>query len=224
MPEIQMTKRTLLGGLAMGSLGTALLSTGGTAFAEDAKLPDSIGKVDMAEALKPGPLPEITEGDENAPVKIIEYYSLTCPHCENFQKVTYPAIKKDYIDTGKVYYIFREFPFDPRAMAGFMLARCAPNGKYLPFVDLMFSQQRTWATAEDGSAAMLQMAKLAGFTQESFQACLTDQKLLDDVNTIRDRAEKEFGVNATPTFLINGEKYAGDMPVDTMSALINSML
>ncbi|TPW31518.1 DsbA family protein [Martelella alba] len=224
MPEIQMTKRTLLGGLAMGSLGTALLSTGGTAFAEDVKLPDSIGKVDMAEALKPGPLPEIAEGDENAPVKIIEYYSLTCPHCENFQKVTYPAIKKDYIDTGKVYYLFREFPFDPRAMAGFMLARCAPNGKYLPFVDLMFSQQRTWATAEDGSAAMLQMAKLAGFTQESFQACLTDQKLLDDVNTIRDRAEKEFGVNATPTFLINGEKYAGDMPVDTMSALINSML
>ncbi|WP_174802640.1 DsbA family protein [Martelella limonii] len=221
MAEFEITKRTLLRGAAMGAaFGAAGLSV--SAHAED--LPKSQGNVDMDKALEAGPLPEIALGEENAPVKIIEYLSMTCPHCARYQEETFPTIKKDFIDTGKVYYIFREFPFDPRAMAAFMLARCAPNDNYVPFVDMMFKQQRTWATAEDGSAAMLQMAKLAGFTQESFQACLTDQKLLDDINAVRKRGTDEFGVNATPTFLINGKKYAGEMSVDSMSALINSLL
>ncbi|AJY46179.1 DsbA family protein [Martelella endophytica] len=219
MPDI--TKRTLLRGLAIGGAGAATLSF---VPAHAQELPKSQGNIDMEEALKPGPLPEIALGDENAPVKIIEYLSLTCPHCARFQEDTFPAIKENFIDTGKVYYIFREFPFDPRAMAAVMLARCAPGDNYVPFVDMMLQQQRTWATAEDGSAAMLQMAKLAGFTQESFQACLTDQKLLDEINAVRERATDDFGVNATPTFLINGKKYSGEMSVDIMSALINSML
>ena len=220
MPEFEITKRNLLRGAAVGAaIGTMGLPA---AYAQD--LPKSQGSVDMDKALEPGDLPEIALGEPDAPVKIIEYMSMTCPHCAKYQEDTFPAIKENFIDTGKVYYIFREFPFDPRAMAAFMLARCTPNDKYLPFIDMMFQQQRTWATAEDGSAAMLQMAKLAGFTQESFQACLTDQKLLDDINAVRTRGADEFGVNATPTFLINGKKYAGDMSVDTMSALINSML
>ncbi|MGV0879318.1 DsbA family protein [Martelella sp. FLE1502] len=220
MPEFEITKRNLLRGAAVGA---AIGSMGfSSTMAQD--LPKSQGSVDMEKALEPGSLPDIALGEPDAPVKIIEYLSMTCPHCAKYQEETFPAIKENFIDTGKVYYIFREFPFDPRAMAAFMLARCTPNDKYLPFVDMMFQQQRTWATAEDGSAAMLQMAKLAGFTQESFQACLTDQKLLDDINAVRTRGADEFGVNATPTFLINGKKYAGDMSVDTMSALINSML
>ncbi|MGV0911540.1 DsbA family protein [Martelella sp. FOR1707] len=220
MPEFEITKRNLLRGAAVGA---AIGSMGfSSAMAQD--LPKSQGSVDMDKALEPGSLPDIALGEPDAPVKIIEYMSMTCPHCATYQEETFPAIKENFIDTGKVYYIFREFPFDPRAMAAFMLARCTPNDKYVPFIDMMFQQQRTWATAEDGSAAMLQMAKLAGFTQESFQACLTDQKLLDDINAVRTRGADEFGVNATPTFLINGKKYAGDMSVDTMSALINSML
>ena len=221
MAEFEITKRTLLRGAAIGAaVGTAGFSV--SAHAQD--LPKSQGNVDMKKALEPGTLPDIALGEPDAPVKIIEYLSMTCPHCAQYQEETFPAIKENFIDTGKVYYVFREFPFDPRAMAAFMLARCTPNDKYLPFVDMMLQQQRTWATAEDGSAAMLQMAKLAGFTQESFQACLTDQKLLDDINAVRTRGADEFGINATPTFLINGKKYAGDMSVDTMSALINSLL
>ncbi|AMM85435.1 DsbA family protein [Martelella sp. AD-3] len=223
MAEFEITKRTLLRGVAAGG-AVAGLSLAPSAFAQSGNVPASQGNVDMDKALEPGPLPEIAMGEEDAPVKIIEYLSMTCPHCANYQENTFPAIKENYIDTGKVYYIFREFPFDPRAMAAFMLARCAPNGKYVPFMDMMLSQLRTWATAEDGSAAMLQMAKLAGFTQESFQACLTDQKLLDEINSVRERGAEEFGISATPTFLINGKKYSGDMSVDTMSALIDSML
>ena len=105
-----------------------------------------------------------------------------------------------------------------------MLARCAPEGQYFPMVSMLMKQQDTWAAAQDGREALLQMSKLAGFTQESFETCLTNQKLLDDVNAVRERGAKEFGVAATPTFLINGKRYSGDMSVDSMSALIDSLL
>jgi len=148
---------------------------------------------------------------------------MTCPHCANFHNNTFDKIKEKYIDSGKVYFVIREFPFDPRAAAAFMLARCAPENQYYPFVSMLFKQQQTWATAQDARAALLQMSKLAGFSQESFEACLTNQKLLDDVNATMQRGAGEFGVNSTPTFIINGKKYAGDMSLESMSALIDSL-
>ena len=120
--------------------------------------------------------------------------------------------------------MLREFPFDPRAAAAFMLARCAPEGQYFPFVSMLFKQQQSWAVAQDARAALLQMSKMAGFSQESFEACLTNQKLLDDVNATMQRGATEFGVNSTPTFIINGKKYAGDMSVESMSAVIDKLL
>ncbi|MCP8897142.1 DsbA family protein [Shinella daejeonensis] len=197
-------------------------TTASTASA--AELPASDGNVDMAEVLKPGPLPEMALGQDDAPVTIVEYMSATCPHCAVFHNETLEPIKEKYIDSGKVRFILREFPFDPRAAAAFMLARCAPPEQYFPMIAMLMKQQETWAAAEDGRAALLQMSKLAGFTEDSFKACLTNQKLLDDVNTVRERGAKEFGVNSTPTFLINGKRYTGAMSVDTMSALIDSML
>ncbi|MFC6445390.1 DsbA family protein [Shinella zoogloeoides] len=196
------------------------------------ELPTSEGDVDMAEVLKPGALPDMALGEANAPVTIVEYMSTTCPHCAAFHNNTFDAIKEKYVDSGKVRFILREFPFDPRAAAAFMLARCNPQdttklteaAQYFPMISMLMKQQETWAGAQDGREALLQMSKLAGFTQESFQACLTNQKLLDDVNAVRERGAKEFGVAATPTFLINGKRYSGDMSVDTMSALIDSML
>ena len=221
-PELNLTRRALLGTVAMASVVAALPMLAGNAFAQD--IPESSGDVDMAAVLKPGALPDRALGDANAPVKIVEYMSMTCPHCAHFHNTAFEEIKKKYIDTGKVYFILREFPFDPRAAAAFMLARCAPEQQYFPFVSMLFKQQQSWATAQDARAALLQMSKMAGFSQESFEACLTNQQLLNDVNATMQRGATEFGVNSTPTFIINGKKYSGDMSVETMSALIDKLL
>ncbi|UHS55863.1 DsbA family protein [Agrobacterium vaccinii] len=223
-PEFNITRRSLLGGVALAAVAASIpfALMPNAALAQD--LPESSGNVDMAAVLKPGPLPDRALGDANAPVKIVEYMSMTCPHCAHFHNTTFEEIKKKYIDTGKVYFIIREFPFDPRAAAAFMLARCAPEQQYYPFVSMLFKQQQTWATAQDARAALLQMSKLAGFSQETFEACLTNQKLLDDVNATMQRGATEFGVNSTPTFIINGKRYAGDMSVENMSALVDSLL
>ncbi|WP_265515781.1 DsbA family protein [Nitratireductor luteus] len=185
--------------------------------------PASSGDVDMAKLLEPGVLEDKVEGAEDAPVTVVEYASMTCGHCANFHKNTYPALKEKYIDTGKVRFIMREFPFDPRAEAAFMLARCS-DGKYFAMIDVLFKQQDNWARAQDASGALLQIAKLGGFTQESFTACLTNQELLDDVRSVRNRAAEEFGVDATPTFFIDGKKYSGAMSIEEMSAIIDPLL
>nr|WP_316652974.1 DsbA family protein [uncultured Gellertiella sp.] len=251
MPTIDthLTKRRLLAGFGLAASAAALSACGKSEEkkaeatpatpAQPAKAPDPAttastaapveipkpdGDVDMEKVLQPGALPEMSLGKADAKVTIVEYMSMTCPHCAHFHNETFEKIKEKYVDTGKVRFIIREFPFDPRAAAAFMLARCAPNGAYFPMVAMLFKQQSVWAAADDGKAALLQMSKLAGFTQESFEKCLTDQKLLNDVNSVRERGSKDFGVNATPTFLINGKRYAGAMSVETMSALIDSLL
>ncbi|MEQ1950837.1 DsbA family protein [Mesorhizobium sp. CN2-181] len=193
------------------------------AAAPAAQAPESAGTVDMAKLLEPGALPDMVLGKADAPVTIVEYASMTCPHCAHFHETTLPALKTKYIDTGKARLILREFPFDPRAEAGFMLARCS-DGNYFPMVDVLFKQQQNWATAENASAALLQIAKLAGFTQEKFEACLTDQKLLDQIRAVRERGTKDFGVDSTPTFFINGKQYKGALSIDEMSAIIDGML
>ncbi|GAA4522854.1 DsbA family protein [Chelativorans composti] len=180
------------------------------------------GSVDEAKLMEPGALPDQVIGDANAPVTIVEYASMTCPHCASFHEHTFPALDDKYIKTGKVKFILREFPLDPRAEAGFMLARCSDN-KYYPMVDVLFKQQMNWAAVQDARTALLNIAKLAGFTQESFEACLTDQKLLDDVRAVRAKGA-ELGVTATPTFFINGKKYSGAMSIEQMSAIIDPLL
>ncbi|MCJ8053205.1 DsbA family protein [Shinella curvata] len=226
------TTSTASGTAATTTTTTTETAQAPAAEAKSVELPTSEGDVDMAEVLKPGALPDMALGEANAPVTIVEYMSTTCPHCAAFHNNTFDAIKAKYVDGGKVRFIVREFPFDPRAAAAFMLARCNPQdttklteaAQYYPMISMLMKQQETWAAAQDGREALLQMSKLAGFTQESFQACLTNQKLLDDVNAVRERGAKDFGVAATPTFLINGKRYSGDMSVDTMSALIDSLL
>lgn len=240
------TKRRLLSGIALTAGAVALAACSEEKKAEAPKapeapagtdpaktasttpakveLPEAQGDVDMAKVLEPGALPEMALGKADAKVTVVEYMSMTCPHCAHFHNETFDKIKEKYVDTGKVRFVIREFPFDPRAAAAFMLARCAPNNAYFPMVSMMFKQQQVWAAADDGKAALLQMSKLAGFTQESFEKCLTDQKLLNDVNAVREHGAKEFGINATPTFLINGKRYAGAMSVESMSALLDSLL
>ena len=188
-----------------------------------AAAPASAGDVDMAELLKPGALPDKVLGKEDAKVTIVEYASMTCPHCAHFAETTFPELKTKYIDSGKVRFIFREFPFDPRAEAGFMLARCAGDN-YFPMVDVLFKQQQTWAAAENVKDAMFQLSKLAGFTQESFNACLTDQALLEQVRAVQKRGADEFKVDSTPTFFINGKTYKGARSIEEMSAIIDPLV
>lgn len=185
--------------------------------------PEAAGSVDMAELLKPGALPDKALGKDDAKVTVVEYASMTCPHCAHFAETTFPELKSKYIDTGKVRYILREFPFDPRAEAGFMLARCAGDN-YYPMVDVLFRQQQNWATVDNVKNALLQLAKLAGFTQESFDKCLTDQALLDQVRSVQKRGADEFKVDSTPTFFINGKTYKGALSIEEMSAIIDPLL
>lgn len=188
------------------------------------EMPKPEGDVDMAKVLTPGSLKDIFIGKEDAKVTIVEYASVTCPHCAHFHETTFPTIKEKYLDTGKARLVLREFPYDPRGTAGFMLARCAGEDKYYAMVGTLFQQQASWAEAKDANAALFQLAKLAGFTQESFDKCLTDQNLLNQLNASTKRAYDDFGVNSTPSFLINGKRYAGALSVEEMSAIIDSLL
>ncbi|PVB63042.1 DsbA family protein [Labrenzia sp. 011] len=199
------------------ALAAATLALAGT-------FPALAQSVDLDELLKPGPLGDKVLGEEDAPVTIVEYASMTCGHCANFHKQTYADLKKDYIDTGKVRFIFREFPLDPVAAAAFMLARCAPADKYFEIVDIMFEQQRSWAFSDNPYQSLLDFSKQIGFTQESFEECLTNQGLLDAVNAVKDRGAGEFGVNSTPTFFINGEKHSGALSIDEMGKIIEENL
>lgn len=200
------------------------LAQADTGSAAAVEAPASQGSVDMEAVLEEGPLPDMVLGEAEAPVTIVEYMSLTCPHCASFHNETFDALKTKYIDGGQVRFIVRDFPFDPRAAAGAMLARCAPEGQYFPMVDMLFEQQSSWAAAQDARGALLQISRMAGFTQESFEACLTNQELLDDVNAVRQKAAEEFQVQSTPTFIINGERYAGNMSIEQMSAIIDANL
>ena len=173
--------------------------------------------------MKPDALPDMVMGDDKAPVTVIEYASMTCPHCAHFQETTFPELKKRYIDTGKVRYIFREFPLDTLAAAAFMLARCAGENdstKYFAMVDTLFRQQRQWAV-EKPIPPLLAIAKQAGFTEKSFDACLANQKVLDGIESIRQRAVTTFKVQSTPTFFINGTAYPGALTIDEMAKAID---
>ena len=207
------------GALALAACSEADSQTTGAAPAIEPE-----ATVDVAALMEPGPLPEMIKGDPDAPVTIIEYASMTCGACGAFHNEVWPTIEERYVDTGQARLIVREFPFDPRAAAGVMLARCAPNDGFFPMIDVLFDRQAQWARAEDARAQLESIARLAGFSQQSFEACLTDQQLLDDVNAVRIRGAEEFGVNATPTFFINGHKYTGVLSVEQMSSIIESLL
>jgi protein-disulfide isomerase len=170
-----------------------------------------------------GPLDDIAMGSPTAPVTIIEYASMTCPHCAAFAVTTFPQLKEKYIDTGKVKYIMREYPLDPLAAAAFMLARCSGPDKYYPLIETLFAQQQKWAVKEP-LPPLLAIAKQAGFTQQSFEACLNDKALLDKVQQMRTRGKEKFKVEATPTFYINGERHSGEIPMEELDKIIAPLI
>jgi len=213
---VLITRRKLLEGA-----GVAALTFGALAgFAA----PAGAQTVDPAVLMEAGPLPDQVMGSADAPVTVVEYASMTCGHCAAFATQTFPAFKEKYIDTGKVRYILREFPLDPLAAAAFMLARCAPEGQYYNIVDLFFEQQKTWAYNDDPVTALMNLSKQAGFTQESFEACLTNQELLDGINGVKDLGAQKFGVDSTPTFFVNGQLVRGAQSLAEFDKILEPML
>ena len=183
----------------------------------------SNGTVDMAKLLEPGKGKEMVEGNADAPVTIVEYASLTCSHCGDFYRETLPSIRDKYIKTGKARLVFREFAYDARAQAGYMLARCVPEDRYFPMLQVLFERQMEWAAADDALPPLKKIAALAGLDENGVEACLKNQSVLDEVKSSFERG-KEFGVTSTPTFFINGKKYEGALSVDEMSSVIDSFL
>jgi len=170
-----------------------------------------------------GALDDIPMGSATAPVTMIEYASMTCPHCAAFAVTTFPKLKEKYIDTGKVKYIMREYPLDALAAAAFMLARCGGPDKYYPLIETLFAQQQKWAV-RDPIPPLLAIAKQAGFTQQSFEACINDKALLTKIQEMRDRGSQKFKVDSTPTFFINGERHPGAMSIEEIDKIVASLI
>jgi protein-disulfide isomerase len=177
------------------------------------------GKVSLDELMAPNALPDVVEGDPKAPVTIVEYASMTCSHCAAFHRDVYPLLKKNYVETGKAKFILREFPLDPLATAAFMLAR-ELGDKRDAAVDLLFSQQKSWAFVDKPLDGLANVLKQTGLGQDKFEAVLKDQALYEKVNAVRTRANEKFGVNSTPTFFINGEKYTGEITIEDFGKII----
>ncbi len=182
--------------------------------------------VPVADLMKPDAMPDLALGDDKAPVTIVEYASMTCPHCAHFQETTFTELKKRYIDTGKVRYILRDFPLDSLAGAAFVLAHCAAKDdkdKYYSMIDTLFVQQRTWAV-EKPVPPLMAIAKQAGLTEQDFNACLTNQKAWDAMESVRQRAMKEFKVESTPTFFVNGTQVTGAVSIEDFAKVIDPYL
>ncbi len=145
-------------------------------------------------------------GKADAPITVVEYASLTCPHCAAFNKDVLPDFKKTYVETGKAKLVYRDYPLDQLALKAAMLARCAPSDRYFSFLDVLFQNQVTWATAKDPNAALERIAKLGGMSSEQFTACMQNRSLEDAVLAESLRGQKEFNVQSTPTILVNGKK------------------
>lgn len=179
-----------------------------------------------ADVAKPVSLPDMALGPANAPVTITEFASMTCPHCAAFTENVFPKIKSAYIDTGKIRFVFREFPLDIKAAAGSMLARCIAKddaGKYFAVIDMLFRQQNEWVL-KNTTETLIRIGKQAGLSQQQVEDCLKDQALLDKIAADQKYANEVLKVNSTPTFFINGEMVKGEQTFEEFSKRINSLL
>lgn len=206
------TRRIVVAGAGAFALAGPQI-VAGPAFAQNA-----------ADLAKAGPLGDVVVGSDDAKVTVIEYASLTCSHCANFHANTWPKLKEKYVDTGKVRFILREFPLDPLAMAGFMLARCNGNERFYPISDLLMEQQRNWAFTEKPVDALFSLAKQAGFTQESAEACLKRQDLYDAVLAVKNHGAEKLRVQSTPTFFVNGQRHSGALTFAEFEKVLQPLL
>jgi|TARA_B100001964_G_scaffold232057_1_gene287395 protein-disulfide isomerase len=163
-------------------------------------------------------------GNKDAKITVIEYASMTCVHCANFHKQVYPKIKKNYIDTNKIKFIFRDFPLDKQALFGSVLAKCAPKDKYFDFVKLILTNQKKWISNDDAFMNKLQhIGKLAGLNENKINSCFKDEKLVDNIIKTRSIGEKKYNINSTPTLIINEKKYSA-MSYENFEKIIENLI
>ena len=194
------------------------------AFALSFPLAASLTNISSAQAAG-----EVTEndrilGDTNAPITIIEYASLTCPHCADFHTGTLPDVKKNWIDTGKARLVYRHMPLDGVALRGAAVAECLEGDRYFSFLDLLFQQQQTWAFGGAAKEGLQKMALLAGMNNERFEECFNDEATLRRIVTQAQEGKTSFGISSTPSFVINGEVFAGGRDYDAMNDLLEDAL
>jgi protein-disulfide isomerase len=162
-------------------------------------------------------------GNPDAPITIVEYASLTCPHCAHFENEVLPELKKKWIDSGKVKLILRDFPLDEPALRAAMIARCAPPDRFYAYIDTFFAAQEKWVTARDYREALARLVKLGGMSKEEFDNCLKNTALENKIVEERLVASKELEVNSTPTFFINGTKFTGAPTVEEFDKVLSGL-
>lgn len=190
----------------------------------DKKSPDEVhlgatGLPRLEDLMKTGALPENSLGKASAPVTVIEYMSLTCPHCRVFHEKTYPKFKREFIDTGKVRYIVREFPIGRSAGNAAIVTRCGAKKRTFKMIDLLLKNQRKWVSQEVRLDAIYNVVKPSGLSRAEFDKCLNDQTLIDNLKWVKDRGRK-LGVSGTPTFFINGQKVRKPLSIEELRQLI----
>ena len=178
--------------------------------------------IDINSLNEPPASGEMALGATDAKVTIIEYASASCSHCAEFHKGTFSILKKDYIDQGKIRFVFREFPHNQAGLAAFMIARCAPKEKYFALLDAIFETQDSWLNKP--AEGLFKVARFAGFTKDSFEACVKNKEVADGIMAVRKKAAKEFGVRHTPTLFINGEMLSGEVDIDKIKTIIDPIL
>ncbi len=163
-------------------------------------------------------------GDPEAPIKIVEYASLTCPHCASFHADVLPQIKANYIDTGKARLVYRDFPLDRSALLAAAMARCAGRDRFFGFIDVLYRTQSSWSRADNPTEALARIGRLGGLKREEIDACLADEALLDRILSARIQGRREFDIRSTPTFIVNGEKIVGAESYERFKEVLDRML
>lgn len=193
-------------------------STSASAPATDSKPPVAANK-----KMKVSPSDK-SLGSLNAPVTLVEYASMTCPHCAAFHANTYPELKKKYIDTGNVRLVFRDFPFDQLAYQASVLAHCSGDDAFFTVTEILFKQQEKWARAKNPKEAIIKIGQSVGVSRKKYESCLADEKLGESILTDRLIGQNDFKVNSTPTLFINGEKVAGNQSFEALEKIIKPLL
>ena len=221
MGEPVLDRRIFISGfLAAGTAGlTGCGSGGGPRKVAEGALLLADGSPNPVELMKAGPLGDKILGNPAAPVTIIEYASLTCPHCHRFHLTTYPRVKKELIDTGKVRYIIREYPIGRTAAAAAVVTRCAPDKDYITLYDKFLTQQSKWTSQDVRPDAIYKIAAQTGMSRATFDSCMANQEINEGLVWVKQRA-RDFGVSGTPTFFINGKKARGALTFDQIKAMV----